>query len=237
MSLGVKITGPGDSALQAFARDMRAKVEQATLRASDKAATIARDNIRTAMHGARLGRLGNTIGATSDLKKGGRVHRLGGGGFSVSGIVHVRTRNERALGALEAYTQGATITPRRGGWLWIATPNVPARVGRYRMTPERYRSSGLVTRIGPLIEIPGRNGGERLLVVNQVTTRTTGKSNARRFPRNGKVRAGRQEHETLVMFIGIRSTSRATRINPKAIADRVAAQLPGMIGDELKRGF
>jgi hypothetical protein len=186
MSLRVKITGPGNGAIQAFAREMNAKVEQATLRASDKAATIARDNIRTAMAGARLGKLANAIGATSDLKKGGRVHRLSGGGFSASGIVHARTRNERALGALEAYTQGATITSRRGGWLWIATPNVPARVGRYRMTPERYRSSGLVDRLGPLIEIPGRNGGERLLIVNAVTTRTSGRPNARRLPRNGR---------------------------------------------------
>jgi hypothetical protein len=227
MTFRTSIAGPNNAAMERFAADMRGKIQRAALRATDKAATIGQNGIRAAMTGARLGKLGNAIGATSDEKKGGRFHRIGTDGFSASGVVHVRTRSERALGALEAYTQGATITPRRGGWLWIATPNVPARVGRYRMTPERYRKSGLVARLGPLIEIPGKNGGERLLIVNQVTTRIAGRPKTRRLPRNGKARAGRQHHETLVMFIGIRSTSRAARVNPKSILDRVTAQLPG----------
>lgn len=228
------LTGPDKAALDRYDAELRARMQQATLNATDKASSIARTSLRASMQGVGLGRLANAIGSTSDLKKRGRVFLQGAKGFSASGIVHIRGRSERALGALEAYTQGAVITPRRGGWLWFPTDNVPARVGRYRMTPSRYRASGLMSSIGPLVEIPGRRASERLLVVNNVSTRSGKRPNVRKLPKSGRPRAGREVHDVLVMFIGIRSTSRAARFDPRQTIERVMSQLPGLIGDELR---
>jgi len=229
------ITGPDQAAFQRFERDMVDRMQRAALTATDRAARMAVTDIRSAFGSARLGKLGRVIGATSDKQKGDRVHRLGGFGFSASGVVHARTRSERALGALESYTQGSDIRPKRGGWLWFATDAIPARVGRYRMTPAHYRASGLVNRIGPLVEIPGRHAGERLLIVQRVTSGTGKKVTYRALPASGKLRKGRTLHESVVAFIGIKATSRRARVNPTAIVEKVLARLPGMIGDELNR--
>ena len=52
------------------------QMEQAALAATDKAATELKGEIRGTMQAAGLGRLGNAIGSTSDLKKNGQVKRF-----------------------------------------------------------------------------------------------------------------------------------------------------------------
>jgi len=227
------LRGPSVQLADDFRRQTEARLKRAALAAADKGAKQAVDQIRSSMSGAGLGRLGRAIGSGSDQSKGRSV-RLQGGGFSASGWIHVRGKSERTLGALEAYTEGATIVAKRGGWLWIATDQIPSRVGRYRMTPQRYRDAGLESRLGPLVEIPGRRPGERLLIVRNVSVRSADGRRARRLPKNGRARAGREVREQIVAFVGIRRTSRAARFDPMAILRAAQADLPRLIAENLK---
>ena len=47
-----------------------------------------------------------------------------------------------------------------------------------------------------------------------VSTRVAGNPNPRRLPRNGRARAGREAHDFIVMFVGIKRTSRSQRFSP-----------------------
>lgn len=210
-------------------------LEAAALRATDRAASRGSNDLKAAMSSAGLGGLSKAIAAGSDLQKGGRVKRVANGGFSVSGFVRVRGRSERTIGAIDTYLgAGADIRPKRGGWLWIPSRDIPARVGRYRMTPSRYRDAGLEQRLGPLVEVPGRKPNERLLVVQRVTV-SGRKGSARKVSKTGRMGKGRELRDVVVAFIGIRSTSRQARVNPDAIFSAVQARLPDLIADEFGR--
>ncbi|EQA97275.1 hypothetical protein [Sphingobium sp. HDIP04] len=216
-----------------FQRGGIQRLENAALVASDRGARMVVSTLRAEMAAAGLGRLGNAITSTSDLRRSGRVHRRGAEGFSASGIVHLRTENERTVGAIISYTEGAEITPR-GPWLWIASDDLQKRVkGNFRMTPARYRAGGYESKIGPLVQIPGRHPGEALLIVRNVTTRMAGRANPRRLPASGRVRAGRALQEQFVAFIGIRRTSRRARVNPRAILAWARSNLPFLIRQAL----
>lgn len=209
-----RLKRPGKGAFATHRRFAIQRFEQAALVATKRAAAEAKAGIRAEIYGARLGALGGAIGSGSDMEKYGRVKRSGASGFSASGWVYVRSRSERTQGAISAYTQGADIAPVKGKWLWIPTDNAPRRIGKYRTTPARYSASSNASSIGPLVFIPGRHGGEALLVVKNVTVRSAGRSNPRRLPKSGRARAGREQRDFVVMFVGIRRTSRAARINP-----------------------
>jgi hypothetical protein len=228
--MGIKgsLRGPTAAQFATFQQQSVSRIERAALVATDRAQRLAVSRIRGTMAGASLGRLGNAIGGTSDLQQDGRVHRRGTG-FSASGVIYIRGRNERTVGAIISYTEGSTINPTKGPWLWIASLDLQRKVaGNFRLTPARYRSSGLEQKIGPLISIPGRNAGERLLVVRDVTVRMAGKANPRRLPKNGRARAGRQQVEQFVAFVGIRRTSRQARVDPRAIIAGVQREMPDL---------
>jgi hypothetical protein len=192
-------------------------LEQRALKRTDEAARNALRSLRAQMSGAGLGRLGNALTSGSDMKKGGRVERMGAEGFRVSGWIVVRTRNERALGAIEAYTEGTDIRPVRGRWLWIATDDIPSRVGRHRMTPKRYRDGGFEQKIGKLEYVRSVNGYP-LLVVRNVGISTVGKSrSAKSLRKNGQPRKGQRAKEFLVAFIGIPHTVRAQRVDARSV--------------------
>lgn len=220
------LTGPRLGAYRDFQRFAIQRFERAALIATDRAATLAKGSLRAEFSAAGLGRLGYAVGSGSDLRKSGRVRRIGANGFAASGWLFVRSRSERTEGALDAYTEGADIRPVKGKYLWIATDAIPSRVGRYKMTPERYAASGLVQRIGPLVMINGRHAGEKLLVVRHVTTRLAGSPRARRMPKNGRPRPGREAQEQVVAFVGIRRTSRGARVNVRRIITGVLQQFP-----------
>ncbi|MXP24810.1 hypothetical protein GRI39_01955 [Altererythrobacter indicus] len=208
--------------------------EKAALIVTDRAASRAVREIRGRMRGAGLGRLGNAIGSTSDLKEGRGVYRRGAG-FSASGALYLRTRSERTVGAISAYTEGADIRPKRGRWLWIATDQLPRVTGRERMTPELYRKNGFEQKIGPLVLIRSVNGNP-LLVVPQAGVSEVGKRrSARSLKKNGQPRKGQRLRQNLVAFVGIPRTSRAARVDPEAIIRAVLQQLPANFHNELAR--
>lgn len=230
------VTGPSSSHFRELERQIREKAERALLAASHDAGRLATSRIRDAMSGAGLGRLGRAIDATSDQDKGGRVHRSSGRELSASSAIHLNTRSERTVGAIEAYTRGANIRPRDAHWLWVPSPELQRRVkGGRRVTPANWQSSGLATRIGPLVKIPGSHAGEVLLIVPAVTVRQQGSPSPRRLPKSGRARAGRVLRENFVAFTGIRSTSRQARVDPHRIIDGVQAELPNLIAKHLEK--
>lgn len=228
----VSLTFP-TAQLEQFGREAQRQIERAALAATDRAARTATKNMRAAMRGARLGGLANVIGATSDQRKAGRVYRVGTG-FSASGTVFVRSKSDRTLGAIESYTEGASIRPVKGRWLWIPTRDIPARAGRSRMTPALYRANGFENRIGPLIFVRGKSRDEAFLMVENVTLRSGGqRGSARR--RKSRVSASRVARDKIVAFIGIRQTSRHARVNVTGILDAAQAELPELFAEAVSK--
>ena len=235
MSFGVRVDMPVQPFVAQFKRGAIQRFERAALVASDRAARSAKADIRGAMAGAGLGRLGFAIDATSDLAKGRGVLRRGAEGFSASGVVFVRSKSDRTLGTIEAYTEGAEIAPRRGGWLWIAQPDIPSRAGRYRMTPALYVSSGLEAKIGKLRFVRGISANVALLVVDNASVDAFGRpGRARGRTKRGGVRAGQVAKTFLVAFIGIRRTSRSARVDVRSIMRAAQRDLNRFIGEALE---
>lgn len=216
-----------------FERRAREALKAAALRGTDRAARQATTGVREQMRGAGLGRLANAVGGGSDLRKGRGVHEKAGG-FSASGWINVRGGSERTRGAIEAYTQGATITGRNGSWLAIATDEIPKRAGRQRMTPKLYAAMGLEQRIGPLIFLKSKRPGEALLVVRNVTTDRFGRAGrARAF--KGRLGATREHRPFIIAFVLVRTTTRAARFNPTTAVAAATAMLPALIAEELRK--
>lgn len=210
------------------------RLERAALRAADTTSKRAQAEIRTAMRASGLGNLGQALGQYSDLEKG-QVFRRGGEAFSASGTVYIRTGSERSRGAIEAYTEGATIRPVKAQWLWIATDKIPRRAGRKRMTPALYNAAGFDRKIGPLVMVK-RPNGYPMLVVNGVGIPASGRARgARRLTRNG-VASGRQVEASIVAFIGIPFTARASRVDVPAIMRKHAGTVGDFINSELQKG-
>lgn len=229
----VELRMPPRSAFDAFERQTRARLEAAALNATAIAAGRAKSMIRREMVSAGLGRLNLAIDHGSDLEKRGAVRQTGVG-FSASGWVFVRSKSERTVGAVEAYTQGAEISPRRGRWLWIPTDNVPARAGRRKITPSSWNQSGLVQRIGPLVMIWAN--GRPLLVVKGASVSGSGKArSAKSLRKDGGLRKGQVAQELIVAFIGIPRTSRQARVDVAAIMREVQAMLPALLDQQLNR--
>lgn len=219
-----------------FKRDSVQRVERAMLVATDKASRNALKDIRSS---GKLGRLSNAIGHFSDLKKG-KVFRFGSSGFAASGGLNIKTRNERTVGAIISYTEGSDIVPRagnRGGWLWFPTAELAIkRIGRKKITPALYNASPLVGRLGPLQQIPGRTASESLLIIKNVQVSMAGNRRPIKGAKSGVARAGRQQKEAIIAFIGIRQTSRTKRIDVPEIMRANAATVGRLFYEEMKRG-
>ena len=130
----------------------------------------------------------------------------------------------RANQTLLAYSEGAEILPT-GGRKWLAFPTdaIPKRVGRQKMTPKLYRSSGLVASIGKLVFVPSKTGRVAYLVARDVTvSRRTGRAKA--FA--GRVPRGADRKRGVVAFVLIRYTKRAQRFNQRTIMQRAVALIP-----------
>lgn len=226
-------------AYRAFGLSIDRRLELAALEATDRAARQALGTIRSAMQSAGLGRLGNGLGAASDLSSGRGIHRREAGAWSASGTVFVRSRSERTRGALEAYTAGADITPKRGRWLWIATPDIQRLAGgkgrRQRITPGNWDNLGLNTRIGPLVLLKSIDGRPLLAVEGAGVSLTGAKGSARSLRKNGQARRGQIRRELLIAFIAIPATSRAARVEVNAIMRAVQADLPRLAAAAFER--
>lgn len=224
---------------RAFGKAIDRRLELAALEATDKAAKVAVRSIREAMAGAGLGRLGNGLGAASDLSSGRGIHRREAGDWSASGVVFVRSRSERTRGAIESYTSGADITPKRGRWLWIATPDLQRVAGgkgkRQRVTPGNWDSLGLERRIGPLVMLKSVNGYPLLAVKGAGVSLTGAAGSARSLKKNGQARRGQIKRDLLICFVAIPRTSRAARVDVNSILARVQADLPRLFAEAFER--
>lgn len=224
---------PDIDALVAIQKEFTRRAEQMLLDESDQAAKETLDGIRTEMERAGLGRLGNGLGYTSDKKKGRGVYRRGGQ-VSASGIVFIRSGSDRTRGAIESYTDGAVIRSRKGRFMWIATDDIPAKAGRYRMTPELYRKAGFETRIGPLVPAKSASGTP-LLIVRKVGVNAAGAArSARSLTKRGLPRKGQTEVEFIIAFFGITETTRKGRVNPRAIAADRAQHMARRLGTGMR---
>lgn len=238
--MGIKVTLDAGNYLGAYASSqtlIERRIEYAALKATHRAAELAKSKIRAEMGGAGLGRLGQAIGATSDLRKG-RVYREPDGGFSASGVVFIRSGSERTRGAIEAYTQGANITPKKSPWLWFPSDDIQRLVGsgkdRRRLTPELWSERGLDSKIGPLVRIKSVNG-HPLLVVQTGAIAMSGRNRSLRGRlKNGRAPRGYANRDFVVAFIGIPFTSRAARLSIPRIAREVRAELPRFFTEALR---
>lgn len=225
---------------RAFGLSIDRRLELAALEATDKAAKQAVRSIRQAMAGAGLGRLGNGLGAASDLSSGRGIHRKAGGAWSASGVVFVRSRSERTRGAIQSYTGGADIRPTRGRWLWIPTDDLQRVAGskgkRQRITPGNWDSLGMDRRIGPLVQLKSVNGYPLLAVQGGAGVSLTGaKGSARSLKKNGQARRGQIKRDLLICFVAIPRTSRAARVDVTAIMKSVQADLPRLAAAAFER--
>jgi hypothetical protein len=221
------------AAFEPFYRDAIQRIERGALIATDRAATEGLADIRGAMQGASLGRLGNALGATSDLKRGVGVHRAGAEGFSASGTIFIRSRSDRTRGAITAYTQGADIRPVRGRWLWIPSDQIPRVSQRERLTPELWHRNGLDAKIGPLVLITGRNGFPLLIVKNVGVAATGAARSVKSLTKRGMPRKGQVATETVVAFTAIPATSRAARVDVPHVLGAVQRQMPNYLAEAM----
>ncbi|MFC4255382.1 hypothetical protein GRI97_08085 [Altererythrobacter xixiisoli] len=222
------------AAFDAYYRGAIQVIERAALIATDRGRRVALAEIRREMQAGRLGRLGNGIGSTSDLERGRGVYRRSAEGFSASGMIYVRSKSDRTRGAIEAYTEGAEIGPRRGRWLWIATDEIPRVTNRQRMTPELYRANGFEQKIGPLSFVRNVNGNPLLVAKNVGVSELGQRRKARSLKRSGIPRAGQRAKAFVVAFVGIPRTSRAARVDVRNIVAGVQAQLPEMFNQAVR---
>jgi len=225
------------SAFEDFYRNAQQRMERAALIATDRASRAAVTQVRQQMASAGLGRLGNAIGQTSDLRDGRGVKRRGERAFSASGVVFVRSKSPRTLGAIEAYTAGATIRPRNGRWLWIPGADIQRLAGgkgdRQRVTPGSWARLGLDKKIGRLEFVPSVNGRPLLIVRGAGVSLTGKRGSARSLKKNGQARRGQIAREFLVAFIGIPATSRAARVDVAKIMREAADSLPALFSQAL----
>lgn len=235
IDIQIDLNLPKQGVYQQYRRYILQKVQAASLAATDVAAEKGKSGIRRAMSGAGLGRLGQGIGSTSDLRRNGRGHRRNEFDFSASGIVYARG-SERTRGAIESYTAGAEIRPVRGRWLWVATDEIPARAGRYRMTPALYRANGFEKKIGPLVEIKGPSGAPVLIVHNVGVNAAGKKRQAKSLTKRGAPRKGQIEQKSIIAFYAIPRTARTARINVSSILADVQAQLPSLFNQAIAGG-
>lgn len=216
--------------------ELRRLAERLALDVSDRAANTAKTAIRRDMAGAKLGRLGNAIGHTSDKAEGGRVYRRGDT-IRASGVVFIRSKSPRTVGAIISYTEGAEITPKRSRYLWYPLESAQRLVGsgaeRRRLTPALWSQRGLDRKIGPLFEIQGSDGFP-LLVVRNVGVSAVGARGGRPrgLTKSGRPRKGDRIADLVPIFKGIPRTSRAARVNVRQrafeAAQRAITELRGV---------
>lgn len=222
------------------------RVEKAALFATDKAIrNVHRETVAT-LREVGLGRVtsgskGGVVGVTSDLVKGGKVKRYGAEGFSASGVMFQKKYGARINGILRSYGFGATILPKRGGWLWIASDKLQRRVGikgqkgTSRLTPALYNRT-LANRIGPLFELPGRHNGERILAVKDISVRSVDGRLPRRLPKRGGLRDGREKVDQFIAFVGIKRTERLQRFDARQLAMNEARNLATYFSEHMRKG-
>jgi len=203
------------------------QLRRAAVVANARATKQAKEDTRRAIQQAGLGRLAGAVGAISTAQRSRLRSRTGG----AIGIIYARGKTEsRANQTLLAYSQGADIFPNAGKqWLAFPTSAIPTRVGRKKMTPKLYRSSGLVSSIGKLRFVPdAKKGNVAYLVAHKVTvSRRTGRAKAR----NGKVPRGSDAKRDVVAFVLLKYTRRARRFDQARVMSAANDMQPAFAAD------
>lgn len=228
---------PTRSMVDDYRRNAVETIERAAVRSVDTISRRGKSAIRERFASSGLGRLGNAIDARGEPA----VKREGGDNFTTSAQFFIRSRSERTLGSIKAYTEGATISPRGGRWLWIATDQITRIAGSnktgggQRMTPELWRERGFDTKIGPLVLIRSVNGRPLLVLENVGVNADGSKRSARSLTKKGVARKGQVRRELVVAFIGIPRTARAARVNVTEILEGIRSELPAIFAANLKK--
>lgn len=224
----IKVKPPDFSRLRNEAQGFKRAHHRAAQQATDIAAQRAQRRVQARMRAAGLGRLANAVGYTSALRKR-QVER------TPYGVIYARGGDDTlAGGALEAYSKGVTIRAKNGQWLAYATSAVPRLFGRKRMTPARYRGSGLESSIGKLI-FRKVSANLALLVLRKVSL----------SPKTGRARAlGKRKPTTrivpekdVVAFVLIKQTRRAKRFDKDKEVLNEARRVPDYIARFLKANY
>lgn len=206
---------------------LKRAAQVATARATDD----AKQATRQAIARAGLGKLGGAVGSTTSLRQA----KLRGPRGEALGIIFARgTTGSRANQTLLAYSEGASIFPTGGKkWLAFPTDKIPKRVGREKMTPALYRSSGLVSSIGKLRFVADpNNANQALLIARKVTvSRRTGRAKAYA----GRTPRGSDRADSVVAFVLIKWTRRQQRFDMRQIMSAANNRIGGYVGEELSR--
>jgi hypothetical protein len=188
----------------------------------DRATVLGQKGGQQKARAVGLGRLAGAIGSTSSERRRRRDPNNAWGAIYPKG-----GDDSRAGGALEAYTRGATIRGRNVTWLAIATDAVPKRIGRYRMTPQRYEAAG--SPLGPLVFHRISANRAVLLIHGDFTvSRKTGKAK----PFAGRVTRTRIRKRDVVAFVLIKETKRMARFSQVDITRRAHSKVPQFIAEE-----
>jgi hypothetical protein len=151
------------------------------------------------------------------------------------GVIFARgDRDGRGAGALEAYSTGASIYPKRGRWLAFPTSAAPRFVSsggkRHRLTPALWKKAGLEQRIGKLFFRQVR-ANLALLLVNRVSL--SAKTGQAKALGKRKTRTRILSERAVPVFILIPFTRRAKRFDQRKIVEFYADRTP----DALRRWY
>ena len=159
---------------------------------------------------------GRTAGSTATGRKG----------FSASGWIYTRSRSERSLGALKIYSEGGDILPCHRQ---VGVDSDQKRTQAHWSLSYHART---LFEIQPRLEhrptgIPARTPSRRSAACRQE------RQHAQRAipihaacPEVAVHAAGREAHDFIVMFIGIKRTSRAQRFSPSIVTVSSSPKLP-----------
>lgn len=199
---------------------------------NDDKTKAAQQRQRSAMQAAQLGRLGNAVKV-----KTGRS-RDQHGEPNAFGVIYADNGDKSRAGqALLAYSEGTTIAPIRGAWLWYQTDKL-ARTSRIpgagragRLTPERYAAMG--SPLGPLQFARITPRFAKLYVeVADINVKTGRAVAAGRRRSRTRVRT-----ERVTLFFGIKNTRRAQRYDAARIVAQAHGEIPPEIARQMRSAF
>lgn len=192
--------------------------------AVDRATRLGQKGVQQRIRAVGLGRLAGAVGSTSSERKKRRSPDNAWGAIFARG-----GKDSRAGGALEAYTQGATIRGRNVEWLAIATRALPKRIGRYRTTPQRYEAAG--SPLGPLVF--KRISVNRAYLIAQGDFTVSVKTGKAKRAGGRKTRT-RQAQRDVIAFVLIKQTRRAKRFDQKTIVRLASSKVAEFMEQEMQ---
>ncbi len=221
----ITVTAPNLADLRRQAKEYDRAAEASIHVATDRATRLGQRAVQQKVKAVGLGRLSGAVRSTSSERK--RQRKKG----EAWGAVYAAGGDESRAGqALEAYTRGATIKGKNVEWLAIATRALPKRVGRYRMTPQRYEAAG--NPLGPLI-FKRLSVNRAILIAQGDFTVSVKTGKAKRFA--GRATRARKRQRDVVAFVLIKQTKRGKRFDQREVMRRASAKLPDFIGEEMER--